>query len=1309
VGSQNIKEGVSMVKMKDKNNTMRFLSILMVWMLVCVGFAGINIVVDEVSANEPQEESIKSSSRALANSPWPMFRGNLRHTGLSPYDTSTNPGKLKWKFETGGFVVSSPAIGSDGTIYVGSFDGGLYAINPNGTEKWNFTTSQPMESSPAIGSDGVIYVGSKDYKLYAINPNGTEKWNFLTADYVDSSPAIASDDTIYVGSLDGNLYAIYPNGTEKWRFSTGSSIKSSSPAIGSDGTVYVGNGGLWAIYPNGTKKWKFNTLGYVDSSPSIDSNGTIYVGSADNELYAIYPNGTKKWSYTTGNLVLASPALGSDGTIYVGSHDLKLYAINPDGTKKWHYITGFKISSSPAISSEGTIYFGSDDKYLYAIDPKSNGTQKWRFLTGNTITSSPAIGPDGTVYVGSEDHNLYAIGIPNKPPIANAGPDHYVKVDQTVYFNQCTSFDPNSDPLTHKWDFGDGNSTGWQSERNATHAYTKAGNYTVSFTVSDDFLTDTDTCYVIVTDDTPMVPLIKQGFPTDILLDEDFGEHQLDLSDFKDHTNPNVNENNLIWQVSGNSDMVFNQKRDNNTGPNVFKFTSIVNKYGIEYLTYHLFDQHGMMASINQTVTVRPINDIPIADAGPDQIAYTGKTVYFDGSKSYDIDDNSLQYWWDFGDGGTVSGSNLTHAEHIYEKVGEYKVYLNVSDGEGYALDFCIVQVYEKDNKFGPFIKPIPDMNINSYDPNAEESGAFDESYTFDFSYFVEDPDNDDSELSIWLTSFSGKLNESWFEMDNSRNMAITFKFPYSAINENPHKFYINVIDPDQNVAFRLFNVTVVYDMSPIELIKSIPDQYLIQGGESENAIYLWDYFNDIDGGTIFSLQIDPDSKLKADIDKDNYIDLSTTDPNWHTGNSYTVMTVVAHDSNPVQEVYSPVRVFVIPLDETDKQNHYWLSIVEVIGGTISISDMKFKCYTDDGLLLFEKTIADANPTSFTKGESIIYPIPTGSAAVDDGSGSVVNYESLLRDYSNCTLAFIDQNNDGITTPGDSFFLYIDNDADFYNEIKAGYLFQIYDKKDKRIGEKTLPIDNSNLINITLYLEGEIPDDDPDTDNDGMPDIWEIQYGLNPNDPTDALNDPDHDGLNNLMEYMLNTNPLDKDTDGDGYSDNNDAFPTDDAAAVDSDGDKFPDNWNDGKSADDSTTGLTLDEFPDNPNKHAKPADDKGYGLETFSIFIIVLIIIIILIMVQLFVTVLRKKRTDSDLPVYENPEVNNVIRELYQTAEEPESELLDAEIMAKLTQKYQNGEISKNTHDEIVANVLNPQPANINPPENLQIPGRKI
>jgi len=68
---------------------------------------------------------------------------------------------------------------------------------------------------------------------------------------------------------------------------------------------------------------------------------------------------------------------------------------------------------------------------------------------------------------------------------------------------------------------------------------------------------------------------------------------------------------------------------------------------------------------------------------------------------------------------------------------------------------------------------------------------------------------------------------------------------------------------------------------------------------------------------------------------------------------------------------------------------------------------------------------------------------------------------------------------------------------------------------------------------------------DLDSDNDGMPDAWEVANGFNPLDPSDAATDADGDGLTNRQEYELGTDPRDSDTDGDGIRDGDDANPLD--------------------------------------------------------------------------------------------------------------------------------------------------------------------
>jgi outer membrane protein assembly factor BamB len=356
-----------------------------------------------------------------------MFRFGPTHRGRSPFTLPATKPAIWWAFQTGGPIISSPAIGGDGSVLVGSQDNRVYDVARDGTLNWSYATGDIIFSSPAVAHDGTVYIGSDDDHLYALTPpEGKPRWIVQLGACpqrvgvgpeasrcdVDGGPTIGPDGVIYTGG-DG-IYAINPDGTLRWHFLTNGHV-SSAPALLPDGTVVAGSQDnvLYAVAPTGQKRWDFRAGADIEPAPAIGDDGTIYVGSDDHKLYAIGPDGVLRWAFTTGADVRSSVAIGN-GIIYVGSFDAQLYAVHLDGTLAWSFRAGDRIVSSPLVDAAGAVLFGSQDDRLYCLEP--DGHLRWSVELGGDIDSSPTLAADGTIFVGSDDHKLYALRAPSGLP-----------------------------------------------------------------------------------------------------------------------------------------------------------------------------------------------------------------------------------------------------------------------------------------------------------------------------------------------------------------------------------------------------------------------------------------------------------------------------------------------------------------------------------------------------------------------------------------------------------------------------------------------------------------------------------------------------------------------------------------------------------------------------------------------------------------------------------------------------------------------------------------------------------------------------
>ena len=80
-------------------------------------------------------------------------------------------GKVKWTLSFGEGRVGwqgSPVVDVEGTVFAGSADRHVYAVRPSGEKLWEFDAGDPIHSSPAIGPDGTLYIGTTGGKLYAL-------------------------------------------------------------------------------------------------------------------------------------------------------------------------------------------------------------------------------------------------------------------------------------------------------------------------------------------------------------------------------------------------------------------------------------------------------------------------------------------------------------------------------------------------------------------------------------------------------------------------------------------------------------------------------------------------------------------------------------------------------------------------------------------------------------------------------------------------------------------------------------------------------------------------------------------------------------------------------------------------------------------------------------------------------------------------------------------------------------------------------------------------------------------------------------
>ena len=345
-----------------------------------------------------------------------MLHGDRRHThrarGRGPVRAT-----VAWSTEVGGPIETQVTTSPDEkTLYVASLDGAVTALGRDGRPRWKVALGDRIYSTPTVGEDGTIYVGTDAKRFVAITPAGAVRWKLETDADADTGSAIAQDGKV-IFAAGKSVYAVRPGGDVAWRFQAKGKVYT-APAIGDDGTVFFGaqDHRAYALSAAGALAWSADLGGDVDGAPAIGDDGAVFFGTDADQVVRLGARGEIVWRADVGGFARGALSIGRDGDLLAGvygplprqvrigaANGKVMGALSVQGTGARE----FGVHGGALEDDGGALYFGAQDDAAYAVE--RNGEIRWRFATGGDVDAPLTMLSDGALLVPSDDGKVYLL------------------------------------------------------------------------------------------------------------------------------------------------------------------------------------------------------------------------------------------------------------------------------------------------------------------------------------------------------------------------------------------------------------------------------------------------------------------------------------------------------------------------------------------------------------------------------------------------------------------------------------------------------------------------------------------------------------------------------------------------------------------------------------------------------------------------------------------------------------------------------------------------------------------------------------
>jgi outer membrane protein assembly factor BamB len=282
----------------------------------------------------------------------------------------------RWRSDWTPGVRSTPTADEE-SLYVVAPEALVALDRTDGSEQWTVPLPASNFSSPAL-SNGTLYVGTRNGAVVAIDTTGEQQWesNVGSGAIVNTTPAVGGD-RVFVGAENGGVYALSrTGGSQLWNRTFSSPVRAALTHTGQNVLTVTVDGTLVALDPtSGAERWRQSRDVSTASSPAV-ADDTIY-WAAENTLYALSAaDGTEQWRFETGGFSglnnVAPPPIRVGDVVYVTTGHEFVYGVDAQsGTERWRF--GPESGNVLSITVVGdTAYVGTDTGTLYVLTGETN-------------------------------------------------------------------------------------------------------------------------------------------------------------------------------------------------------------------------------------------------------------------------------------------------------------------------------------------------------------------------------------------------------------------------------------------------------------------------------------------------------------------------------------------------------------------------------------------------------------------------------------------------------------------------------------------------------------------------------------------------------------------------------------------------------------------------------------------------------------------------------------------------------------------------------------------------------------------------